>query len=343
MHPSITKLLPPCHCCTRSHMRKTNAPPPSSRSVRPLEEVHLDLFTYPDDPRYDAFFIDRGTRACWHYVLRKKSELPAIVQQFIVDANTLDYPVGSIYYSITSENLDGIDAKAVNEHLLSRNRPQRIRILYTDGAGESASHNLEEFFTDVNIQHLQSVPESQHQNGLAEHDGGLRLVNMVRHDLDMSGLGPSFRRFCSSLNAQRMNFLPHAALNGRTPASILHPDRSLPFKYFLPFGCKATVLKGFAARKASKLDPRGRDGIYIGTAAPYGMQGYLVYVFPEGGKGFGTAVVATHAKFDVTFFPARRNNQRVCDSFATLPARLNEKGLTNDLANIADVVETLPT
>jgi hypothetical protein len=55
------------------------------------------------------------------------------VQQFIVDANTLDYPVGSIYYSITSENLDGIDAKAVNEHLLSRNRPQRIRILYTDG------------------------------------------------------------------------------------------------------------------------------------------------------------------------------------------------------------------
>jgi hypothetical protein len=76
---------------------------------------------------------------------------------------------------------------------------------------------------------------------------------MVRHDLDMSGLGPSFRRFCSSLNAQRMNFLPHAALNGRTPASILYPDRSLPFKYFLPFGCKATVLKGFAARQASKL------------------------------------------------------------------------------------------
>jgi hypothetical protein len=49
---------------------------------------------------------------------------------------------------------------------------------------------------------------------------------------------------------------------------------------------------------------------------------YLVYVFPEGGKGFGNAVVATHAKFDVTFFPARRNNQRVHDSFATLSARL---------------------
>ena len=74
---------------------------------------------------------------------------------------------------------------------------------------------------------------------------------MVRHDLDLSGLGPSFRRFCSSLNAQRMNYLPHSALQARTPASILYPDRSLPFKYFLPFGCKATVLKGAAARKAN--------------------------------------------------------------------------------------------
>ena len=34
----------------------------------------------------------------------------------------LDYPVSSIYYSITSENLDGIDAKAVNEHLLDIDR-----------------------------------------------------------------------------------------------------------------------------------------------------------------------------------------------------------------------------
>ena len=68
-----------------------------------------------------------------------------------------------------------------------------------------------------------------------------------------------------------------------------------------------------------------------------------MYVFPEGGKGFGTAVVATHAKFDVTFFPARRNNQRVRNSFATLPARLNEKGVTDDLADITDVVSTPTT
>ena len=331
LHPNVARQLSPCHCCTRTHMRKENSPPSSTKQPAPLEEVHLDLFTYPNDPRYDAFFIDRRTRACWHYVLSKKSDLPAIVQQFIVDVNTLNYPVGSIYYSIETDKQYGIDAKAVNDYLASRKRSQRLRILYTDGAGESSSDGFEEFLADLNIQHHMSIPESQHQNALAEHGGGWRLVNMVRHDLDLSGLGPSFRRFCSSLNAQRMNYLPHSALQGRTPASILYPDRSLPFKYFLPFGCKATVLKGAAARKANKLDPRGRDGVYIGTAAPYGMQGFLVYVFPESSRGYGTVVVATHAKFDLNFFPARRNNKRIADFFATLPAQTEERRVMEDL------------
>ena len=261
------------------------------------------------------------------------------MQQFVVDVNTLNHPVGSIYYSIETNKKYGIDAKAVNDYLAERKRPQRLRILYTDGAGESASDGFEEFLADLSIQHHMSIPESQHQNGLAEHGGGWRLVNMVRHDLDLSGLGPSFRRFCSSLNAQRMNYLPHSALQGRTPASILYPDRSLPFKYFLPFGCKATVLKGAAVRKANKLDPRGRDGVYIGTASPYGMQGFLVYLYPESGKGYGTVVVATHAKFDLNFFPARRNNKRVADFFATLPARTEERRVIEDLCDEDGILE----
>jgi len=74
MHPNVARQLSPCHCCTRTHMRKENSPPSSTKQPAPLEEVHLDLFTYPNDPRYDAFFIDRRTRACWHYVLSKKSD-----------------------------------------------------------------------------------------------------------------------------------------------------------------------------------------------------------------------------------------------------------------------------
>ena len=202
-------------------MRKENAPPASSKKPAPLEEVHLDLFTYPDDPRYDAFFIDRRTRACWHYVLSKKSDLPAIVQQFVVDVNTLDYPVGSIYCSIESSNKHGIDAKAVNDYLEGRKRSQRLRILYTDGAGESSSNDFEAFLSDLNIQHHMSVSESQHQNALAEHGGGWRLCNMIRHDLDLSGLGPSFRRFLFESELPKDELF--AALCTPRPHSRIHP------------------------------------------------------------------------------------------------------------------------
>ena len=75
----------------------------------------------------------------------QKSDLPAIVQQFVVDVNTLDYPVGSIYCSIESSNKHGIDAKAVKNYLEKRTRSQRLRILCTDGEGESSSDDFENF------------------------------------------------------------------------------------------------------------------------------------------------------------------------------------------------------
>ena len=165
-------------------------------------------------------------------------------------------------------------------------------------------------------------------------------MNMIRHDLDLSGLGPSFSRYCASLNTQRMNHVPHRALNGKTPASVLFPHKSLPFRHFLPFGCKASVLQGAAARKANKLDPRGRDGVYIGTATAYGMQGFLVYLFPERGHGAGTVVVATHAKFDVSYFPARKSDRRVDDFYATLSCKNDSlASLSADLLDCDGLLE----
>ena len=270
---NVRQSLPPCHCCMRSKIRKNNAPPAvESPAVGPLEEVHLDLFTYPQSPRYDAFFIDRATRACWYYSLAKKSDLPRIVQQFIIDANTnSDYAVGQI-----TSHARGLDAHAVNRHLEEHGCPQRIRILFTDGAKETQTPEFEDFLTDLFVKHRLSIPECQFQNALAEANGGWTLVNMIRHDLDISGLGPSFRRFCASLNAQRMNFVPRRSLRYKSPASILYPHKTPPFRYFLPFGCHATVLRLHKDLKGNKLACRGRDGIYIGTAAPYNMTGFLV-------------------------------------------------------------------
>jgi len=91
--PLVTNTIDSCHCCDRTKMTKSELPGEVEHHCpAPLEEIHLDLFTYPNDPRYDAIFIDRASRYVWHYALGAKSDLE------------------------------------------SKNCPQRVKVLYTDGA-----------------------------------------------------------------------------------------------------------------------------------------------------------------------------------------------------------------
>jgi hypothetical protein len=70
-------------------------------------------------------------------------------------------------------------------------RPAR-EDFFADNSGEYKRHDLEDFITQLNILHLSSIAGSQYQNALAEHAGGWRLGNAIRHDFDMSGLGSAF-------------------------------------------------------------------------------------------------------------------------------------------------------
>ena len=137
---------------------------------------------------------------------------------------------------------------------------------------------------------------------------------MVSHDMDLSGLSASFRRYCSSLNAQRG---PTTLRAKRSYTRIVpYPNRSLPFRYFLPFGCKATVLKGAATRKANKLDPRERGANVHRHRRPFlAPHTACKDTWCTCSPGQGTVMVSTHTKFDLTYFPARRTNKRVKDFF----------------------------
>jgi hypothetical protein len=117
-----------------------------------------------------------------------------------------------------------------------------------------------------------------------------------------------------SLNAQRHNVLPHSALNGKSPFSILYPSHDPPLELFKPFGCAATLLKD-AKDLRNKTMPRGMSCIYVGTSLPLDQHGYLIWV-PERHR----FVTATHAVFDETYFPARTFQKRVSDFFGTLTA-----------------------
>jgi len=169
----------------------------------------------------------------------------------------------------------------------------------------------------LGIRHLSSIAECQFQNGLAENSGWV-LGCGVRHDMDLSGLGPMFEEFSISLNAQRRNIPLHESLGGRSPFSILFPTKTPPLHLFKPFDCHATILKPEAAL-LKKTQPRGLTGIYIGSALPRGQSGYLIWIPSE--KRITTAV---HAVFDEKFFPARRFSPRIHDLFASLPSTHTE-------------------
>ena len=244
-------------------MRKAPAPPASTRIVQPLEEVHFDLFFVCGE--IVLVFVDRASRHEWIYFLDKKSDLPKMLQQFLIDANSTRFTVGALTCAISSAMEEGIDAEALNLYLSSHHLTQRVKVFYSDNAREHLSHPLDTFLFDMMIDQRFSVVESQHQNGLSENVGW-NLLGPVRHDMDISNLSKGFRRAALRLNVERRVCTPRAQLNWMSPFQLLHPTREPPFKYFKAFGAHCTVLKTSAElQRQGKLEARGEPGIYIGT------------------------------------------------------------------------------
>jgi len=109
----------------RARIRKAAAPPASTRIVQPLEEVHFDLFFVCGE--IVLIFIDRASRYEWIYFLDKKSDLPRILQQFLIDANSAHFTVGSLNCALSSAKEKGIDAEVLNQHLSSHHLTQRVK------------------------------------------------------------------------------------------------------------------------------------------------------------------------------------------------------------------------
>ena len=133
--------------------------------------------------RYTVYLIDRGSRAEFTYSLDKKSDLPKALQQILIDCNTASFPVGSFVHQLQSKEDKGINAAALDSYFKDNGIRQQVKIMYGDNAGENDSDSLNKFLTRLCIR------QCQFQNGLAEN-GGWVLGCGVRHDMDLSGLGP---------------------------------------------------------------------------------------------------------------------------------------------------------
>ena len=191
--------LPPCIACHRASIRKSAAPPENKRIVRPLEEVHFDLFFVHGE--IVLMLIDRASRYEWIYFLAAKSDLPKALQQFLIDCNSAEFTVGNLHFDITSTQDKGIDADALNRHLAANHLTQRVKVFYSDGAQEHASTAMQAFLLGTMIQSRHSLADCQHQNGMAENMGWNSLRG-ARHDMDVSNMSvDSAERACVSTSS----------------------------------------------------------------------------------------------------------------------------------------------
>ena len=326
--------LPPCLVCDRASIRKAAAPPESKRQVRPLEEVHFDLFFVHGE--IVLMLIDRASRYEWIYFLNAKSDLPKGLQQFLIDCNSAAFTVGNLHFDITSTKSKGIDADALNKHLEANNLTQRVKAFYSDGAHEHASTAMKSFLLGTGIQNRHSIADCQHQNGIAENMGWNALKG-ARHDMDVSNMSSGFRRACLRLNIERRACTPRAALGWQTPFEILYPNLHPPFKYFKTFGTHCTVLKQTnELKRQGKLLSRGDPGVYIGTGHSKGKSGFLVWL-PHQRK----EVIAEHVLFHEHIFPARKDTL-VPDICSALPGHTHAHQYRSTITDAALPEPILP-
>ena len=256
------------------------------------------------------FLIDRATRYEWIYILSAKSDVPRAIQQFLLDVNSAAFNVGTIF---TREKKTAAD---ITKHLERLSLPQRLKVLFADNAREHLSTELTEFLEDMMVAQRFSVVESQHQNGLSEHNGGWRLMSQLRHDMDLSNLSKVFRTHALHLNVERRVCTPRLSLGGQSPFELLYPGRTPPFKYFKVFGSSGSLLRNEKTR-LDKCIPRAEPVIYVGTGLRFGKSGFLVYV-----PRLRTTVVAEHVRFDEYDLPARKD-RRIQDFTTALPGNID--------------------
>ena len=224
-HPSLNKLkkMVPnlshlqsfqCESCQLGkHARSSFQNKKNNQSKYPFEIVHSDIWGPSRVPsvlgfRYCITFIDDFSRCTWLYLMKDRSELFDIFQNF---------------YSEISTQFG-----------------RSIHILRSDNAKEYFSTSLKSFLNSKGIIHQSSCPHTPQQNDVAE--GKHRhLLDTARTLLLQNNVPLKFWADAILSAGYLINRMPSSVLNDQIPDSILFPDEQL---YKLPlrvFGCTCFV------------------------------------------------------------------------------------------------------
>ncbi|KAJ7959762.1 Retrovirus-related Pol polyprotein from transposon TNT 1-94 [Quillaja saponaria] len=275
-HPSLSKLqkMVPrlsslsslnCESCQLGkHTRASFLKHSRFRAESPFHLVHTDIWgpsrvSSSLGFQYFVTFIDDYSRCTWLFLMKNRSELFSIFQQFCAEIKT--------QFGVS------------------------IRILRSDNAREYFSTSFQHFMTSQGMLHQSSCSHTSQQNGVAERKN--KHLIETAHTLLLHGHVPLQFWGDAVLTAYYLiNRMPSSTLHNTIPYSIIFPNHPL---YSLPlriFGCICFVCDLTPGQ--DKLSSKSFKCIFLGYSRL--QKGYKCYC-PDKNRYFISADVTFFEEF----------------------------------------------
>jgi hypothetical protein len=224
-----------CEACLRGRMRDTPHRDSLAKNAKPYEVIFSDVegpmsVTGHDGSRYFVTFLDACTKESEVFLIKYKSEVPAMFRRY----------------------------KASKERL---NEGRMIRRFHSDGGGEYLGFDFQLDLAEEGITFTYSTPASQQQNGASER---LNLTILNKAHSMMNGcnlakkywpeavLHANYLRNLSPANSLRTT--PFEAATGRIP----------DLSHLRVFGCKVWYRQGSQANFKTLVDDKATPGTLVG-------------------------------------------------------------------------------
>ncbi|CAN1129341.1 Retrovirus-related Pol polyprotein from transposon TNT 1-94, partial [Linum perenne] len=227
-----------CDSCQLAKNNHSTFIPKTYRPSRPFYLIHSDVWgpskiSTLTGKRWFVTFIDDHTRMCWLYLLKHKSEVSLVFQNFY--------------------------------HMISTQFQTQIAVLRTDNGTEFFNSDLNMFLTSKGIIHQSSCRDTPQQNGVAERKNR-HLLEVTRALMFSSNIPKYLWGHALLTAAYLINRVPSKVLKFKTPLQVFQTSfpysritSDLPLKIF---GCTCFVLT--PPQFHSKLDPRSEKCIFVG-------------------------------------------------------------------------------
>ena len=226
-----------CGVCEMAKSHHTSLPPSLNKSSIRFMIIHSDVWgpskaATLGDAHWFVTFIDDCTCITWVCLMKSKSEVTSLFQQF--------YKMVQVQYK------------------------SQIQTLRSDNGGEYVNSELHAFLDHHSIVHQTTCPYTPQKNDVAERKNR-QLLEVVRASLLEVNLSLSFWVEALTLAAYLMNRVPSRSVDFHTPLQTLssyvnaHTVPNLPPHMF---GCVAFV--HLHKQQRIKLEPRALRCVFVG-------------------------------------------------------------------------------